>query len=401
MKFFWQKDIQNAATPPTTIQTGKKKGSRKSDNVNLPQPERVQMQLSTLRQNIEFAKDVYNPSWYELYRMFENTLTDAEVITQRRIAVNKIKAEKCIISKDGTDSPELSALFQKPWFMQFLEWLIDSELWGYRIVEFGQFDENGQFIDCRLFPVFNVYPHNKNIILNATDRAGIPYANDDPAKGELVNPYQYFMLELGDTKSLGLIEPLTREVIIKAFATRDWNEHSEKWGQPQTVVHTDAEGEDLNAIERGARNFARNRYMIVGTDDVVDKMEASNNGTGYLIYDKNIDKRDQYIAKIINGQYGTGAEKAFVGTAQVAENILNDFHHSRLRDAQNVINYELIPFLNFHGYPLQGCTGRFPVLDEKTAATGTQDGEPEGDESGMKPGNAQNNGKKKRTAAPW
>lgn len=401
MRFFWQKDIQNAATPPATQSQNKKRGSRKSDNVNLPQPDRVQMQLSTLRQNIESAKDVYNPVWYDLYRMFENTLTDAEVITQRKIAVNKIKAEKFIISKDGNDSPELSALFQKPWFMQFLEWLIDSELWGYRVVEFGQFDESGQFIDCRLFPVFNVYPHNKNIILNATDRVGIPYANDDPAKGDLVNPYELFMLELGDTKSLGVIEPLTREVIIKSFGRRDWNEHSEKWGQPRIVVKTDAEGEDLNAIEKGARNFSRNGYAIVGADDEVEKFEASNNGNGYLIYDKNIDKCDQYIAKIINGQYGTGAEKAYVGTAEVAENILNDFHHSRLRDAQNVINYELIPFLNFHGYPLQGCTGRFPVLDEKTAATGTQDGEPDGDESGMLPGNAQNSGKKKRTAAPW
>jgi hypothetical protein len=362
---FWNK--KEVLPPPPTKPNGKK-GSRNSDTVNLPQPDRVQMELGVLRQHITDAKDTQNPSWTELYRMYENTLTDPEVSTQREIAVNKIKAEKFIISKDGTDNEELSALFMRPWFDKFREFIVDKELWGYRLAEFGQFDADGQFIDCDLFPVYNVYPHNKNIIINATDRQGIPYANDDPEKGPLILPYELFLIELGEKKSLGKLEKLTREVIIKSFARRDWNEHSEKWGQPRIVIKTDAEGAELNKVEAGAKNFSRNGYALVGTDDTVEKFEASNNGSGYLIYDKNIDKCDQYIAKIINGQYGTGAEKAFVGTAQVAEHILDDFHSSRLREAQNIINYELIPFLIYWGYPLEGCTGRFPVLDEKAQA---------------------------------
>lgn len=401
MRFFWQKEIHNAATPPAK-ETNSKRGSRESDKVNLPQPDRVQMKMDVLRQNIEYAKDTMNPSWVDLYRMFENTLTDAEVITQRKIAVNKLKAEKFVISKDGTDSPELTALFQKPWFMQFLEWYIEAELWGYRLLEFGQMDAENHFIDCRLFPLYNVYPHKKHLILNATETTGVPYANDDPTKGEVVNPYELFLIELGDTKSLGVIEPLTREVIIKSFSRRDWNEHSEKWGQPRMIVKTEAEGKELDAIERGARSFSRNGYAIVGIEDEVEKFEATNNGSGYLIYDKNIEKCDQYIAKIINGQYGTGTEKAFVGTAEVAENILNDFHHSRLRDCQNVINYEVIPFLIFHGYPLEGCSGRFTALDEKVkteASPAPSEGEEEEDED-MNMGKPQNSIKKK-SSAPW
>lgn len=401
---FWNKKEVPASTSPGTTS---KKGSRPSDNVNLPQPDRVQMELGTLRQRITEAKDTQNPSWTELYRMYENTLTDPEVSTQRDIAVNKVKAEKFIISKDGTDNDEMTALFMRPWFDKFREFIVDKELWGYRLAEFGQFDADGQFIDCELFPLYNVYPHNKSIILNATDTRGIPYANDDPEKGQIVNPYELFLIELGEKKSLGKLEKLTREVIIKSFARRDWNEHSEKWGQPRIVIKTDAEGTELNKVESGAKNFSRNGYAIVGTEDTVEKFEASNNGSGYLIYDKNIDKCDQYIAKIINGQYGTGAEKAFVGTAQVAENILNDFHHSRLREAQNVINYELIPFLKFWGYPLDGCTGRFPVLDEKAQQDPAE--ETPIDENSQDPNNDPPKGKKpnaraaikKKSMNPW
>lgn len=401
---FWNKKENNADSDKATKVTGKK-GSRHSDNVNLPQPDRVQMQLGNLRQYVTDAKDTQNPSWTELYRMYENTLTDPEVCTQREIAVNKIKAEKFIISKDGTDSIELTALFQKPWFDKFREFIVDKELWGYRLAEFGQFDADGQFIDCELFPLYNVYPHNKNLILNATDRSGIPYSNDDPDKGQVVNPYELFLIELGEKKSLGKLEKLTREVIIKSFARRDWNEHSEKWGQPQLVIQTDAEGKELDTVERGARNFGRNRFTVAGLEDKITLLEASGNGSGFLIYDKNIDKCDQYIAKIINGQYGTGAEKAFVGTAEVAENILNDFHHSRLREAQNIINYELIPFLIYWGYPLEGATGRFPALDEKAIAEAnpdpstTPDPSKGGEKGGEKP-NARAAIKKKSTN-PW
>jgi hypothetical protein len=285
--------LQNKAVTPEKAPANDKKGSRLSEQVNKPQPDRVQMELGNLRTKVEEAKDPQNPSWVELYRMYENTLTDAEVKTQRRIAVNKLKAEKFVISKDGTDNEELSALFQKPWFDKFREVLIDAELWGYRLVEFGQFDEDNQFIDCKGFPVMNVYPHNKNIIINLTDTAGIPYSNFDKEKGELINPYDFFLIELGVKDELGLLSDLTREVIIKSFARRDWNEHSEKWGQPRIVIKTDAEGKELDTIEAGARNFSRNGYALVGSDDVVEKFEASGNGSGFMIYDKNIDRCDQ------------------------------------------------------------------------------------------------------------
>jgi len=383
MKFFSfrNKDTQTPVAATKTEQPkSDKKGGRLSDKVNRAQPDRVRMELGTLRDKVMEAKDPANPSWVELYKIYENTMTDPEVITQRRIAENKLKAEPFVVRKDGTDNEEAALLFQKPWFDKFRELLIYKEFFGYRVMEFGQFDEDGQFISCRLFPLLNVYPHNRNIIINETDTAGIPYANEDPEKGELVNPYDFFLIELGEPDELGLLEVLSREVIIKSFARRDWNEHSEKWGQPRIVVKTDAEGNDLDRVEKGAANFSRNGYAIVGIDDEVEKFEASNNGSGYLIYDKNIDKSDMYIAKIINGQYGVGNEQSFVGTAEVAERILDDFMFARLNEAQNVINYELIPFLIHWGYPLDGVKFVFPRVEEYKTHTAAKP-EPEDPET--------------------
>jgi hypothetical protein len=392
-------------TPDTQKPGNDKKGGRLSDKVNKAQPDRVAMELGNLLAKAEEARDPHNPSWVELYKIYQNSMSDAEVITQRRIAESKLKAEPFVIRKDGKDDEELAKLFDKPWFDKFREIIIYRELFGYRLVEFGQFDEDGQFISCKLFPLLNVYPHNKNIIINETDTAGIPYANDDPEKGELINPYDFFLIELGEPDDLGLLEPLSREVIIKSFSRHDWAEHSEKWGQPRIVVKTDAEGNEIDTIENGVKNFSRNGYAIVGIDDEVEKFEASNNGSGYLIYDKAIDKSDMYIAKIINGQYGTGNEQSFVGTAQVAERILSEFMKTRLRETMNIINYELIPFLIHWGYPLEGASFHYPALekqpDSAKPATGQDpnvDPNQQDSQNGQK---ATARLKKKGTAAPW
>jgi len=90
-----------------------------------------------------------------------------------------------------------------------------------------------------------------------------------------------------------------------------------------------------------------------------------------------------------------------VGTAEVAERILDDFHHSRLRSAQNIINYELIPFLIHWGYPLEGASGRFPALDEKAAPTDSPKGEEKEDKDGsdIDPDEQESEGGEKKTAA--
>lgn len=366
MRLFSRKNkaLAKAADTQQTTEKGKK-NSRLSAEVNKAQPDRVQMELGNLRQYADEARDPDNPSWAELYKMYEKTMSDAEVITQRRIAENKLKAEPFVIRANGTDSDDLKKYFEKPWFGKFIEMLINVELYGYRLVEFGQFNDENEFNSCKLFPLLNVYPFNRNIIIDETDTAGIPYSNDDSEQGELINPFDFFLLELGDAESIGLLETITREVIIKSFSRRDWNEHSEKWGQPRIVIKTDAEGTDADRIEDGAKNFARNGYAIVDSEDEVEKFEASNNGSGFLIYDKNIDKSDSYIAKIINGQYGTGQEQAYVGTAEVAERMLDDFMEARLTDAANVINYTLIPFLTRWGYPLENATIHYPRIEEK------------------------------------
>jgi hypothetical protein len=148
-------------------------------------------------------------------------------------------------------------------------------------------------------------------------------------------------------------------------------------------------------MEDSARNFACNGYFIGDrTQDEIKYLESSARGNAHLIYENNIRLIDEQISKLMNGQTSTADTKAFVGAAQVHERLMDDWHSSRLRRFSNIINYELIPFLIYHGYPLDGATGRFTDLDADE--TDQTPDEP------IIPGEAQNRfGKKKALVSPW
>ena len=119
------KDIKAAAPAEQP-----KKTNRLSANVNRLQPYRISMQMSTLRNAVDTARDPYNPSWIDLYEIYRNAMTDAQVRSQYETVINKLHSSPFIISRGGKDSPELTKLLQRPWFTNFLTILFDFEMWG-------------------------------------------------------------------------------------------------------------------------------------------------------------------------------------------------------------------------------------------------------------------------------
>ena len=121
-------------------------------------------------------------------------------------------------------------------------------------------------------------------------------------------------------------------------------------------------------LESLCRNFGTNGYIITDVDDQVQILETAKSDI-YKIYEMNARFCDEQISKCINGQTGSSDEKSFVGSAEVHERILDDLHLARLRNVSNIVNYSLFPFLQYHGYDLEGCTFRFPVLDVRPQET--------------------------------
>lgn len=317
--------------------------------------DRVKMEMDQLITAVESAVYPSRPDRRDLLVIYANTDDDAHVISQVEIAKSKLIAEPFTIMRNGVEDKDLMERFRASWFEDWLEIIIDSLNWGYTLVEAGPV-VNNNWSNFRVFPRRHVEPFKKHILLRPGDVEGIPYGD---------NPSSLYLLEIGNAKDLGKYKTVAREVIWKNFSRTDWSQASEKFGMPFLYYQTGTEdAEELDRIESLCRNFSSNGYVIGHIDDKITITQATNSDF-YKIYQENATFCDQQISKCINGQTGTSDEKSFVGAAEVHERILDDFTERRLRKASNLTNNVLLPFLAYHGWPVDGVQFRYPSLDKK------------------------------------
>jgi len=348
-------------------QSSATKKTRPSVSVVKTPIDRIAMQMDTLKSAVDAAIDIYNPDRRDLIGIYENVSKDSHVISQLEQAYNKVVSQPFMLSKNGTDDEEATKLLKKEWFEDFQKYCIEPEFWGYTLIEFGLIDDKGEFTECDVFSRRNVLPFNYSICFdaNSPQGAGVVYEVADDKGGSKDLKQQLFLIELGKADKLGKFETLAREVIWKNFANTDWSQGSEKFGMPLLDIATDTDdANELNRIETMARNFSNNGYVIRGTADQVNIIQAVGRDF-YKIYQEKITGCNEEISKCINGATGTTDQKAFVGTAEVHERTTAEFHHSRMRKITNVVNGKLIPFLTFHGYPLDGAEFRYTAFDNK------------------------------------
>ncbi len=343
------KDILKPKSKSTEVITASK---RISPTLKPTQPIHTEIELQELKNAIRYAQDTNTYNRTKLLTIYERIIKDSHLKSQIRTAKLSVLKSDFSILRNGNEDAKSKKLFNTGWFEQFIELSLDAEFWGHSLIEFSQINENGHFFDTKIIPRQYVKPEKGIVVLEPQDEKGIAY-RDLATKLALI--------EVGETHNLGLLEIAAKEVIIKNYARSDWSQASENYGMPLLKIKTNTtDSKELDSLQNMAENFSSRGYIIIGTDDEADIIQTRTTDF-FKIYLENMRNCDENISKLINGQTGTSDEKAFVGSANVHERILNDYTISRLRKIQNIINDKLIPFLIKWGYPLENC--KFQYLD--------------------------------------
>jgi SPP1 gp7 family putative phage head morphogenesis protein len=357
MKLFGY-NLTKAAQPATPT----KKNKRLSSETIQTPIDRIGMQMDNLNVAIEAARSVCAPNRDRLMLLYDQVAEDSEVKTQMRTAKILITGAPFELRRDKTADEAAAELLQKPWFGKFLEIVLSAEFYGYTLAEFQEF-KNGEFQWVEVFDRRHVEPVKKQILLYPGHQTGIPYAD---------NMLNYLLIELGDVKDLGLMRNLAREVIWKTFSLVDWSQFNETFGKPMLHIATDTDDPiEVNKRASMAANFGSNRWLITDADEQVNLIESATKGATGANFEAFATRCDKAIAKLINGQGNAGNEQAFVGSAEVSERILNEYTRDRMKRIQEVINFKLLPFLIYYGYPLDGLQFCFTELDPKKEDIGT------------------------------
>ncbi len=320
-------------------------------------PVRVDVEMELLSSAIKQAQNPETPNRLRLYLLYEQISHDSQLKSQIRTALISVQKSDFELLKNGKADEKIKYLLETDWFENFIEHSLMAEFWGHSLLEFSALNETGEFSAVSLLPRLHVKPELGEVVLDVNDERGLPYRE---------NATKWALLEIGSTNNLGLLETAAREVIIKNYARSDWSLGSEKFGMPLLKLKsTSRDAKELDKLEEAAQNFASNGYIIIGEGDEAEIIQPPGRNF-YEIYKQAIRLCDENISKLINGQTGSSDEKAFVGSAEVHERLLNDYTYSRLRKMQYLINNKLLPFLVYWGYPLADYKFEYVDLRKQT-----------------------------------
>lgn len=327
-----------------------KKSDKKSIKKSIPFQQtlyRIRTDISTFKRALLMAENIQSPNRTELLRMYKHCLNDAHlnaVILNRKSAL--MSSEFIIVDKNNKEVENLNYIINSAWFNDFLSHSLDSIYYGYSLIEFGDI-VNDEFTSVSLVPRDYVKPE-----------FGIWTKNQGDITGEsfLTGPYSQWSIGVGDPFNLGLISKGAPYSIWKQGAIMAYAEFVEMAGVPIRILKTDVYDEEMRSMgENFMRNLGNSAYAVIGKDDDVTFAESKNIAGAESLFNGLIDKMDEQMSKLILGGTGLLDSKSYVGAAEVHQNNFQQLCRQDKIFIINVLNYQLIPFLINHGFPLNNC----------------------------------------------
>lgn len=342
-----------------------KRGTKWSNTVVKKRRYKAALGIDAWRSAVSTAQNVTGGHDYNrvpLYDLYHEVVLDSAYISEFNKVYNTIMMMPFVLANEnGKEDEKAKKYFQRSWFMEYVRYMFEAEMWGHSLVQVTTVNkESGEIKDIELIPRENVRPEKGLIAYYHTyaDSSCIDYRSI---------MRENMLLEYGGKKNLGDLLTLVEDKIYKGFARSDWGTVSERWGQPFLVVQTDSDQEEeLVKKQDMAENFGSAGYAILDKGDELKLIEAKATDS-FQVFDMQIRRSDDYISRVITGQTMTSnsGDNGSRALGEVQERTETKHIFGRLTRFQAHFNEDLIPFLVSIGYPLQGLSWEYQIPDNK------------------------------------
>lgn len=304
--------------------------------------DRSRKDIDTWRKALEASADVDDPRRAEYYDLIDDLSTDGHLQAQiliRRMATLSSKFN-IVDKKTNREQPDKTELFKSTWFIYLLKKAVDSILNGYTVLE----AVNVVDLKFDMIPRRNVVPERKFMLFDTSDNKGIHY--DLPQ-------FKDYIIEIGDTSDLGIINNIVPQLIWKRNSQQSWAEFSEKFGMPLVTATTNrADKKSLDEIEDMLSQLGEAAQAVFPEGTNID---IKNDGSkdAYQVYDKQIDRTNSEVSKQIVGGTMLSDNGSSRSQSEVQERTLNDTIAEADRlEIECLVNDTVIPKLISWGFPL-------------------------------------------------
>lgn len=254
---------------------------------------RTRADVLTWKSALAMAENIDNPKLYPYYNLVKDMLLDAHTTSQiKNRKLKTLSANFSIKKANGETHTELTSQLQKSvWFGDIIGHILDSEYFGYTLIEFNWGDDNS--VEVALIPRQNVIPQKGIVLKDYTDDRGLDYMN--------ASEYGTWLLDFGKSGDLGLINQAIPHILFSRFAQSCWSELCEIYGIPPRVMKTNTrDRQALNRAERMMTDMGTAAWFII---DETEQFEWATTGvpsTGE-VYDGLIKLCRDNISLLISG----------------------------------------------------------------------------------------------------
>lgn len=318
------------------------------------QLQRIRHDVQLWREAVQEAEQAWYPHRVRMQRMYMDSILNAHVqaCMTRRKNLTMLKDFK-ICDADGEENEEITALFKKQWFFEFVNHTLDAIFFGYSLISLGDVEGDG-FPDLGVIRRHNISPDRLNVTSYVYSLSGAQFM--DP-------PYKDWHVWVKTTSDIGISRVgygLLYKVAIYEIFCRNVlgfnGDAAELYGMPARV----GKSSKTDEIERGKFEQALSQmgsagYILLDMMDEVELIESKGNGQGFKIYESLEARCEKKISKLILGHADAlDSTPGKLGGGQGEESpvaqALEDIQTVDCRFVEHVVNTELIPKMRSIGF---------------------------------------------------
>ena len=358
--------IKNYFTKPSQGGGTQKQGKSANSYITPIQLARLRTDIARWRDCMREAEMAYFPFRIKMQQMYIDTILNGHTRAcwEKRKRLTKLRKFQ-ICKPDGTPDEDLTKLFNKQWFKDFISFSLDARAYGYSLIYLGDLIDS-EFVGTSIIRRWNVSPDRLNVTSFPYTYSGLQFLEP----GE-IKDWHIWVPTVSESGSTTCGMGIFYEVAIFEIYLRNvlgFNvDYAQNYGQPIRVGKTTKTDEDERAVLfQSLLDMGNNAAVLLDPTDEIDLIESKSAGQGYKVFESLEQRCEKKISKIIlghadaldstPGKLGSGqdGEKSPVAIA------LNEVQTEDGEFIEPLINKELIPRMQAMGFAIPlGYYGQF------------------------------------------
>ena len=322
------------------VEAAMRRGVPLSALIKPTSPSPMKVELRNWKDAEMAARNVDNPNRNPMYVVYDNIQIDGSLSANIETRILKVQQSKFnLVDKNKKINEDAKALFERQWFLDFINYSMLSRFESHSLLEIFEFREDGELAKCDRVNKYHVNPVKGFVTVEPGDDNGVDYLSGNQS---------LYYIPVGNPDNLGLLFKAAPYILAKKYAIGHWGEFNEKMGIPFRTVRSNST--DLKRQQQLAvimENMGSAGWAVLNEDEKVELMSIAGTDPTRC-FEALINLLDQQVAMLILGQSSTTNSqnnKGTYGSMKILQEISKDRHQADLTFLKYLINDILIPRL--------------------------------------------------------